>query len=326
MNGPLGASGTGISAGQPRYAWVAAPLRGGRQDLPLTRLPMKPIALLPLCLLVSLAGGYLGSQLLPAPQALAAAEPAAAEPSAAPQAPVDPRVDGLEARLAMLEQRLEGLQRAPLTPTAAGPATQESPVTGAEANIPALVDPAAQIEAWFAALTAGTLDYDGREALWQKIREAKQTDAVIALFEARAKADPSNPDLQTELGEAYLAKIQEVGGGPLAGVWADKADKAFDRALVLDERHVQARFMKAMSLSFWPPVFGKQAQAVKQFEILIEQQLNSAPSDWQSQAYLMLGNLHLQMGKPDQAKLTYQQGLAIYPEHADLLKQMGLLE
>jgi hypothetical protein len=40
----------------------------------------------------------------------------------------------------------------------------------------------------------------------------------------------------------------------------------------------------------------------------------------------MLGNLHLQMGKPEQAKLTYQQGLAIYPEHADLLKQMGLLE
>jgi tetratricopeptide (TPR) repeat protein len=291
---------------------------------------MKPIALLPLCLLVSLAGGYLAARLLPASAPLSAAEPAAAEPKvAAPIAPRDvaqeQRLESLEARLSMIEQRLEGLQRAPLAAAAA-------PASGAQEGAPAplafdaSLDPGAQVDSWFGALTAGDLDFDGREALWQKIREAKQTDAVIALFEARAEADPSNPDLQTELGEAYLAKIQEVAGGPLAGVWADKADKAFDSALALDDHHVQARFMKAMSLSFWPPVFGKQAQAIKQFEILIGQQQNSAPSDWQSQAYLMLGNLHLQMGKPEQAKLTYQQALAIYPDHADLLKQLGLLE
>jgi tetratricopeptide (TPR) repeat protein len=292
---------------------------------------MKPIALLPLCLLVSLAGGYLGARLLPAPASLSAAETAAAEPkAAAPAAPRDEaqeqRLEGLETRLSMIEQRLEGLQRAPLAVAETVPPSASQGGAPAPLASDAPTDPAAQVDSWFAALTAGDLDFDGREALWQKIREAKQTDAVIALFEARAKADPSNPDLQTELGEAYLAKIQEVAGGPLAGVWAGKADKAFDSALALDDHHVQARFMKAMSLSFWPPVFGKQAQAVKQFEILIGQQQNSAPSDWQSQAYLMLGNLHLQMGKPEQAKLTYQQGLAIYPEHADLLKQMGLLE
>ena len=53
---------------------------------------------------------------------------------------------------------------------------------------------------------------------------------------------------------------------------ANKADQAFDAALAVDEKHWDARFTKATALSFWPPIFGKQAESVRQFEILIDQQ------------------------------------------------------
>lgn len=289
---------------------------------------MKPILLLPLCALLALAGGYLGAQLGRPVAAPASSDAALAPPVAPPPGEINAdQLAALAARFEMLERRLESLQRVPLQqpePTASAQA-KEAGLTTAVPPADEVAGPE-QIQAWFDALLAGDLDYDAQQELWQKIREAKQTDAVIALFEARAAADPNNPDRQSELGQAYLAKIQEVAGGPLAGVWADKADKAFDQALALDDRHVEARFMKAISLSFWPPVFGKQGQAVKQFEILLEQQGNTAMGDWQSEAYMMLGNLHMQMGKPDQAKLVYQQGLALFPQNAQLIEQLGLLD
>jgi tetratricopeptide (TPR) repeat protein len=289
---------------------------------------MKPILLLPFCALLALGGGYLGAQ-LGRPVAAIPDNSAALAPAAtpAPDAAGAEQLAALAARFDMLERRLESLQRAPvLVPEVADSAeAKEAGLTPAVPAEGAAAGPE-QIQAWFDALLAGDLDYDAQQELWQKIREAKQTDAVIALFEERAAADPNNPDRQSELGQAYLAKIQEVSGGPLAGVWADKADKAFDQALALDERHVEARFMKAISLSFWPPVFGKQGQAVKQFEILLEQQGNTAMGDWQSEAYLMLGNLHMQMGKPEQAKLVFQQGLSLFPQSAQLTEQLGLLD
>jgi tetratricopeptide (TPR) repeat protein len=289
---------------------------------------MKSTLLLPLVGLLALAGGYLGTQLgRPVASASGDSEGAALSPAPTGDQGAKEQLAALAARLEMIEQRLDSLARTPLANTDSSPtavAKEAGLVAPAPSDDPQAV--AAQVQTWFDALQSGDLDYDAQQLLWQEIREAKQTDAVIALFEARAAADPNDPNRQTELGQAYLAKIQEVAGGPLAGAWADKADKSFDKALALDDHHVEARFMKAISLSFWPPVFGKQGQAVKHFEILLEQQSNSAPSEWQSEAFLMLGNLHMQMGKPDQAKLVYQQGLAVFPEHAQMMEQIGLLD
>ena len=101
------------------------------------------------------------------------------------------------------------------------------------------------------------------------------------------------------------------------------ADKAFDTALDLDPEHWDARFTKAVSLSFWPPITGKQPEAVSNFQTLIAQQEKSGVTQpHYAQSYLLLGNLYLQQGKTDLAMQTYQQGLGLFPDHGDLKSQL----
>ncbi|MBM3985200.1 MAG: hypothetical protein FJ296_05865, partial [Planctomycetes bacterium] len=204
---------------------------------------------------------------------------------------------------------------------APAPAPAAPEALAAEAPVAAL-----DLDDTFEALLDPDLDWDDREALWKKVREAELTDELIALVEAFAAARPNDPDAQVLLGSSYLEKIYEVGNGPEAGVWATKADKSFDAALALDDHHWDARFSKAVSLSFWPPMFGKQAEAINHFNTLIGQQEAGPSKPSHAQTYMWLGNLYLQQGKNDLAKQTYENGLKNFPGDEGLLKQLGLVQ
>ncbi|MBM3977488.1 MAG: hypothetical protein FJ299_10920 [Planctomycetes bacterium] len=160
-----------------------------------------------------------------------------------------------------------------------------------------------------------------RDELWQKIREAGKLDEAVAWFEQRAAQSPNDPDLQVELGTAYVQKILEAGSGPLAGKWAMKADGAWDRALELDDHHWEARFRKAIGLSFWPPIFGKQGQAISHFETLVAQQEQGGLQPHFVETYKMLGNMYVQAGKAEQATAMWKKGLALFPNDPDLLEK-----
>jgi tetratricopeptide (TPR) repeat protein len=160
-----------------------------------------------------------------------------------------------------------------------------------------------------------------RQSLWQRARAAGLLDRMVAAFEERARKQPANPDAQVDLGNALLQKLFVVEDGPAKGTLAMKADAAFDKALELDERHWDARFNKAVSLSFWPPVFGKQGEAIQQFETLLAQQGDSAVRPEFAQTYMFLGNLYEQQGKSDQAMATWRRGLTAFPDDAELRKR-----
>jgi tetratricopeptide (TPR) repeat protein len=209
---------------------------------------------------------------------------------------------------------LEGRDLAGLVPPAAQPAA----VAAADGEL--------DLDATFESLLDPDLSWEDREALWKQVREAGLTDEMLARVEAFAAARPHDPDAQVFLGSSYLQKIYEVGNGPEAGAWAMKADGAFDAALALDDHHWDARFSKAVSLSFWPPMFGKQAEAINHFGTLIAQQEAGPPKPGHAQTYMWLGNLYLQQGKNDLAKQTYEQGLAKFPQDPGLLKQLGLVQ
>jgi len=169
-------------------------------------------------------------------------------------------------------------------------------------------------------------DLTGLEAqeLWQRARDEGRTDELLALFEERAEEDPNNPEKRVELGEAYLQKIQEVGQGPLAGVFASQADQAFDAALAIDPEHWDARFNKAVALSFWPPIFGKQSAAIQEFETLIAQQASATPNASHAQTHLLLGNLYQQLGDRTKAIQSWQTGSSLFPDYAALQEQLAL--
>ena len=168
-----------------------------------------------------------------------------------------------------------------------------------------------------------SLDENGRQEIWDRLRANGQLDEMIELFEERARERSDDPEAQVELANAYLQKIFELGDGPEKGVWAMKADGAYDQALALDDRHWKARFSKAISLSFWPPIFGKQKEAISQFELLISQQQEGALEESHAQTYLLLGNLYHQTGQGDKADEIWRAGLGLFPSDETLLEMVG---
>jgi tetratricopeptide (TPR) repeat protein len=195
--------------------------------------------------------------------------------------------------------------------------------TPAAAGELAVAEGAPDPQALFGRLLDVALGPDERQALWDEARTAGVLDQLVALFEQRALDNPRDPEAQVDFGEACIQKIFEVGDGPAAGAWASKADQAYDAALALDERHWEARFSKAVALSFWPPIFGKQAEAIGQLQTLIEQQRDQPPQPKFVQAYLALGNLYLQSGKLEQAQGVFAAGLKLFPNDAELLAKLS---
>jgi tetratricopeptide (TPR) repeat protein len=206
---------------------------------------------------------------------------------------------------------------------AASVAEKSSAATNAETS--ATASAVFDVRAAVASLRDENLSNEERQELWKKIREAGELDAVVAEYEKRAQENPSDPKAQVELGEAYLQKIFAAGSnGPEAGKWAIKADKSFDVALELDPHHWEARFDKAVSLSFWPPIFGKQNEAIHHFEILVEQQAGLPKEAHFAQTHLLLGNLYQQSGNLDKAKAAWAAGLALFPDDAELKHKLEL--
>jgi len=160
--------------------------------------------------------------------------------------------------------------------------------------------------------------------LWKQITAEGRADEVLAAFRARAEASPNDPERQLELGQAYIARIAEVGNSPLAGTLATQADGAFDRALTLDPEHHEARFYKAVSLSFWPPVFGKQPAAIEQFEVLVAQQDRRTSEPRFAETHLLLGNMYQQTGQREKALAAWARGAQLFPSHTGLARQLEL--
>lgn len=174
--------------------------------------------------------------------------------------------------------------------------------------------PAPDASDLLAELSAPGLGQQESQAIWRRASEAGLTNALVELLEQRAAERPSDPKAQLQVGNAYLQKLFEVSDGPERGLWATRADQAFDRALELDPRHWEARFTKAVSLSFWPPLFGKQAEAIRHFEVLVEQQKSLPLAPQHAQTYELLGNLYQQSGKAERALEIWRAGAALFPQ------------
>jgi tetratricopeptide (TPR) repeat protein len=248
------------------------------------------------------------------------------------------RLDELQRRQSALETELAGAR---LGPASAGlerePALEAwvadavarylsergaAVVAAADAGAPAAAD--FDLTGSLTALLTGTLPEERRDEVWAQARAAGRFEELLAALKARADADPRNAQLQFELGYGYLQPlIHGEATGVEAGEWSMKADAAFDAALAADPENWDARFSKAVSYSFWPPIFGKQASAIAHFERLVEQQGRSAPDPKFAQTYLFLGNMYEQTGQAEKAQATWQQGLAAYPDDADLRQRLG---
>jgi tetratricopeptide (TPR) repeat protein len=237
------------------------------------------------------------------------------------------RVDGLQSQTRLESSGSARLSQSDLDAAVEralashGEALASSPAESA-AHAPARLD----AQSAFAQLTDPALDWEDRRAKWTELAKAGLLDEVLALYEKNAAENPNDTKAQTALGNAYLNKLFNSPQGPEAGIWGTKADKAFDRALALDDHNWEARYVKAVSLSNWPAFLGKQPEAIANLEILVQQQSQAKLQPHYAQTYLILGNLYQQNGKADQALAMWQQGQALFPNDAELQKQIQLAQ
>ncbi|MHC4942781.1 MAG: hypothetical protein ACYTG7_07145 [Planctomycetota bacterium] len=158
--------------------------------------------------------------------------------------------------------------------------------------------------------------------VWKQINDAGLMDEALALLEDNVARDPTNPDAHVALAGGYLGRLMNTANDMEKGMYAIKADGVLDNALELDPWHWDARFTKAVSLTFYPPVMGKQGEAMKHFEILLDQQKSLPSKPNHAQTYLYLGNLHQQMGDHEKASQIWKDGLSLFPNNSDLSKQL----
>ncbi len=156
------------------------------------------------------------------------------------------------------------------------------------------------------------------DALWQKLREMGGLDDAVSWFEQMAAAQPGSADAQTDLGAAYVQKLLQATGEQQRIELGKRIDAQFDKALELEPDHWEARFRKAVGLSYGDAVSGRQTEAIAQFERLVAQQTRTTAQPGQSQTYLYLGRLYAQRGDEKKAREVWQQGLARHPNDGEL--------
>lgn len=236
--------------------------------------------------------------------------------------PLERKVEALSAEVALLREKVAALE-AETAALRAAPDPVVTPATQAKGEAPAA---AVDLQATLAQIADPSLDQEGRQALWTRLAKAGLLPGAIEALEKRARESSQDADAQVRLAEAYLQKLFTVPEGPEKGIWAMKVNGAYDAALAIDDHHWEARFSKAVGLSFWPPIFGKQPEAVRHLEILLSQQEGVPSQPRFASTYACLANLYAQQGKADKAKDLLGRGLALFPEDLQLQVKAAEME
>lgn len=162
------------------------------------------------------------------------------------------------------------------------------------------------------------------DKIWKDLADAGLMEETIAMLEDQARAYPDDEDIQLLLGYSYLQPMNVGNVSSVeAGQWAMKADYTFDRVLEKNPENWDARFVKAMSYSFWPPALGKQQAAIDHFEILVDQQSRQNADPKFAQTHVFLGNLYYQTGQGEKAQEAWASGLAQYPDNKELQEKVN---
>jgi len=238
----------------------------------------------------------------------------AAEP-AVEAAPAPPEEVGSEPPPVHVRQELSGQ---PSTPPVAPVRDKEAtaPIPGAKLE-QAMLNPTIDL------LVSSQTGYGQKQATWRQLRESGNLDPVIGELERKMTSDPSNADCAAALGQAYWQKAGTIKDVREQAIFAMQADRLFDTALSLDSANWEARFTKAVGLTYWPPTLNKGDEAIQQFLALIQQQENQSPQPEFAETYVRLGDQYQKGGHGDDARAVWERGATLFPSHEGLKTKLA---
>lgn len=168
------------------------------------------------------------------------------------------------------------------------------------------------------ALVSPKSTYGQRQAALKQLKDTGRLADAIARLEQDMPNDPKNALYPAVLGEAYLKMCAGSTDLREQAIWAMTADKDFDTALSLDPSNWDARYTKAVAMSYWPASMNKGDEVIQQFTTLIQQQEQETPQPEFAQTYEWLGKQYQKAGQPDAAQQVWQRGAALFPNDPTL--------
>ena len=238
--------------------------------------------------------------------------------------PAEPVAETAAASAGDATQAVERI--APPPEPQAQPATAPIVAKATSSSVAPSVNPA--LDASFVSRTVDALvspqvSYQQKTAAWKQLREAGRLDQAIADLEQRTAADPRSADNPAALGHAYLEKCGTIQDVREQGILAMQADKMFDTALNLDATNWEGRFMKAVAMSYWPPMLNKGEEVIQHFQTLIQQQETQTPQPQYAETYAWLGDQYQKASRTDDAKAVWQRGAALFPADEKLRTKLA---
>jgi tetratricopeptide (TPR) repeat protein len=160
--------------------------------------------------------------------------------------------------------------------------------------------------------------YAERQAALKQLKDSGRLADAAAELEQLMANDPKNALYPAALGEAYLKMCATTTDVRQQAIWAMTADADFETALNLDPSNWEARFTKAVGMSYWPADLHKGDEVIQEFNTLIEQQEQQPPQPQFAQTYERLGKQYQKAGQMDAAEQVWQRGAALYPDNQSL--------
>ncbi len=139
-------------------------------------------------------------------------------------------------------------------------------------------------------LVSPQASFEEKQAIWKRLKETGNLDQAITELEQRAANDPQRAEYAAVLGQAYLKKCAGIEDVREQAILAMKADQHLETALGLDPSNWEARFTKAVGMSYWPMQLNNGQEVIEQFQTLIQQQEAQPPQPQFARPYLWLGD------------------------------------
>jgi vitamin B12 transporter len=141
-------------------------------------------------------------------------------------------------------------------------------------------------------------------------------------FRALLRTAGSNHDVRVGLAQVLIRC--QLPHATVTGVMSliGEAETVLRGVLAEDAGHWNAGFTLAMLLRNMPAMLNRGADAVREFERLIALQGERADRPNYALPFMHLGDLHEAAGRRTAAVETWRRGLALFPEHPELLARL----
>jgi tetratricopeptide (TPR) repeat protein len=148
-----------------------------------------------------------------------------------------------------------------------------------------------------------------------------QYDRALRFFDELVRAHPNAANACLNFGFAYVDKIPAAGSITQV-ILANAALAQFTRAIRLQPNWI-GYYTRGASYLFWPKIFGRAPLGIADLQQALRIQQREPRRPYHMRTFIALGDGYWKIGDVKRARAVWQQGLAEFPESAQLRARLN---